>query len=127
MIEMTADRLVLVDNGTARDFDGSVDDYIAMILGKEPPAKAEARGGEKKSGFDRDQLKGLRQRAKAAENDLAKLTEQRDAVDRALADPAKAAAPVGDLMKRRAELDAAVEAAEAAWMEATEALETMAA
>lgn len=127
MIEMTADRLVLVDNGTARDFDGSVDDYIAMILGKEPPAKAEARAAEKKSGFDRDQLKALRQRAKAAENDLAKLTEQRDTVDRALADPTKATQPVGDLMKRRNELDAAVEAAEAAWMEATEALETMAA
>ncbi|HCB75952.1 MAG TPA: glycosyl transferase family 1 [Sphingomonas bacterium] len=127
MIEMTADRLVLVDNGTARDFDGSVDDYIAMILGKEPPAKAEARAAEKKSGFDRDQLKVLRQRAKAAESDLVKLTEQREAIDRALADPAKATQPVGDLMKRRNELNAAVEAAEAAWMEATEALETMAA
>ncbi len=127
MIEMTADRLVLVDNGTARDFDGSVDDYIAMILGKEPPAKAEARATEKKSGFDRDQLKALRQRAKAAESDLAKLTEQRDAIDRALADPAKATQPVGELMKRRSDLDAAVDAAEAAWMEATEALETMAA
>ncbi|WP_294265951.1 ABC-F family ATP-binding cassette domain-containing protein [uncultured Sphingomonas sp.] len=127
MIEMTADRLVLVDNGTARDFDGSVDDYIAMILGKEPPAKAEARAAEKKSGFDRDQLKALRQRAKAAESDLAKLTEQREAIDRALADPANATQSVCDLMKRRAELDAAVEAAEAAWMEATEALETMAA
>lgn len=127
MIEMTADRLVLVDNGTARDFDGSVDDYIAMILGKEPPAKAEARAAEKKSGFDRDQLKALRQRAKAAESDLAKLTEQRDAVDRALADPTKATQTVGELMKRRSDLDAAVDAAEAAWMEATEALETMAA
>ncbi|MBB5698688.1 ABC-F family ATP-binding cassette domain-containing protein [Sphingomonas yantingensis] len=127
MIEMTADRLVLVDNGTARDFDGSVDDYIAMILGKELPAKAEARAAEKKSGFDRDQLKALRQRAKAAESDLAKLTEQREAIDRALADPAKATQPVGDLMKRRNELNAAVETAEAAWMEATEALETMAA
>ena len=127
MIEMTADRLVLVDNGTARDFDGSVDDYIAMILGKEPPAKAEARATEKKSGFDRDQLKALRQRAKAAESDLARLTEQRDAIDRALADPAKATQSVGELMKRRSDLDAAVDAAEAAWMEATEALETMAA
>ena len=127
MIEMTADRLVLVDNGTARDFDGSVDDYIAMILGKEPTAKAEARAAEKKSGFDRDQLKALRQRAKAAESDLARLTEQREAIDRALADPAKATQPVGELMKRRSDLDAAVDAAEAAWMEATEALEAMAA
>ena len=32
MLEMTADRLVLVDNGTAREFDGSLDDYIAFVL-----------------------------------------------------------------------------------------------
>ncbi|PCD04589.1 glycosyl transferase family 1 [Sphingomonas spermidinifaciens] len=127
MIEMTADRLVLVDNGTARDFDGSVDDYIAMILGKESPAKAEARGGEKKSGLDRDQLKALRQRAKAAESDLARLSAEREALDRTLADPATAGAPVGDLMKRRAELDLAVAAAEAAWLEASEAAEAIAA
>src|SRR3546814_14528858 len=31
MLEMTADRLVLVDHGTAREFDGSLDDYYAQV------------------------------------------------------------------------------------------------
>src|SRR3546814_21125923 len=34
MLELSADRLVLVDGGTARDFDGSMDDYLSFILGK---------------------------------------------------------------------------------------------
>ncbi|MEX6953732.1 ABC transporter ATP-binding protein, partial [Pseudomonas aeruginosa] len=32
MLELTADRLVLVDDGTAKEFDGSLDDYIAFVL-----------------------------------------------------------------------------------------------
>src|SRR3712207_6431101 len=32
MLQLTADRLVLVDNGTATEFDGSLDDYTAMVL-----------------------------------------------------------------------------------------------
>ena len=33
MLELTADRLVLVDDGTAKEFDGSLDDYRDMVLG----------------------------------------------------------------------------------------------
>lgn len=35
MLEMTADRLVLVDQGTASDFDGSIEDYISFVLAKD--------------------------------------------------------------------------------------------
>jgi ATP-binding cassette subfamily F protein 3 len=41
MLEMTADRLVLVEGGTASDYDGSLDDYIASVL------LGDARSGEK--------------------------------------------------------------------------------
>jgi ATP-binding cassette subfamily F protein 3 len=34
MVELTADRLVLVDGGTAREYPGSMDDYIDFILGR---------------------------------------------------------------------------------------------
>src|SRR3546814_17596148 len=34
MIELTADRLFLVDEGTATEFSGSLDDYTDLILGK---------------------------------------------------------------------------------------------
>ncbi|MCE3519348.1 hypothetical protein LXJ58_31860, partial [Escherichia coli] len=44
MVELTADRLVLVDQGTAREFDGSLDDYIAFILaGDDKPAEPKAK------------------------------------------------------------------------------------
>ncbi len=36
MLELAADRLVLVDNGTAKEFSGSIDDYTDMILGRKP-------------------------------------------------------------------------------------------
>src|SRR3546814_21134837 len=34
MLELTADRLILVDDGTACEYDGSMDDYVDMILGR---------------------------------------------------------------------------------------------
>jgi ATP-binding cassette subfamily F protein 3 len=36
MLELVADRLLLVDGGTARDYSGSIDDYTDMILGRKP-------------------------------------------------------------------------------------------
>src|SRR3569623_3629275 len=45
MIETTADRLVLVHGGTAREYDGSIDDYIGFVLAGD--AKAAAGKGEK--------------------------------------------------------------------------------
>jgi ATP-binding cassette subfamily F protein 3 len=132
MIEMTADRLVLVDGGMAKEFDGSVDDYIALVLGGD--AKP-ARGSKKQRRLPaeaRNREKELRQRARAAESDLTRLSEQLGAVDRAMADPAAAGTAFArlsmtELMKRRAELDAEVATAEAAWLEASEALEAIAA
>ncbi len=40
MVEATADRLVLVDRGTAKEFAGSLDDYTDLILGRAKPAAA---------------------------------------------------------------------------------------
>jgi len=133
MIEMTADRLVLVDGGTARDYDGSVEDYIAYVLAKDKSDAGKAgKGNAKRSADAREKEKELRRLAKEAEAALAKLSEKRDAVDRALADPARAEPSlarlsVGEMMKRRAALDAELEAAELAWLEASEALEKIAA
>jgi ATP-binding cassette subfamily F protein 3 len=138
MLEMTADRLVLVDSGTAKEFDGSLDDYIAFVLSKDSSDSAKGGGGPKLSKKDarraaaqaREQGTALRKAAKDAEAALGKLTEQRSAVDRAMFDPSTATGdlakmPMGELMKRRAELEGKIEAAELAWMEANEALETI--
>jgi ATP-binding cassette subfamily F protein 3 len=137
MLEMTADRLILVDSGSAREFDGSIDDYIAFVLAKEPtPAKGDGAGGKGINKKDqrraaaeaRERGQALRKRANAAETELNRLTAMRSAIDQAMFDPASADAALAkltmsDLLKRRAETEAAIATAEAAWLEASEALE----
>ena len=138
MLEMTADRLVLVDAGTAKEFDGSLDDYIAFVLAKDSAdARAESKGLNKKdarraAAEAREKGQGLRKAAQAAEKELARLNEAKSAIDRAMFDPGSAAPDLAkltmtDLMKRRAELETKIAAAETAWMAASEALEAMAA
>ena len=134
MIEMTADRLVLVDRGAAREFDGTLDDYTAFILSD---ADGEAKGERKQAGGGggaktNARRRDLRRAIEAAEAAVARLTDQRDAVDRALAEPSTADRsiahlPVAQLVKRRAELEREIEAAELAWMEASGAAEAVAA
>ena len=138
MLEMTADRLVLVDAGTATEFDGSLDDYIAFVLAKDSAdARAEGKGLNKKearraAAEAREKGQGLRKAAQAAEKELARLNEAKSAIDRAMFDPGSATPDLAkltmtDLMKRRAELETQIAAAETAWMAASEALEAMAA
>jgi ATP-binding cassette subfamily F protein 3 len=140
MLEMTADRLVLVDSGTAKEFDGSIDDYIGFVLSKESGSEGKGGGGAKVSKKDarraaaeaREKGNALRKAAKEAETQLAKLNEQRSALERAMFDPASAdpsltKLSMSDLMKRRGELGTKIEAAELVWMEASEALEALAA
>ena len=133
MVELTADRLVLVDHGTAKDYDGTLDDYIAMILGGgEAKAEKVRKKDKAANAAAREAEKALRQRAKDAEADLAKLTDERSAVERAMFDPttatpALAKLTMSDLIKRRADLSDRIDAAETAWMEASEALEREAA
>ncbi len=137
MLELSADRLVLVDDGTARDFDGSMDDYVAFILGKSPsgddakaaPAKPkDAKAARQEAAKAREAQAALRKTAKDHEARAAKLAQQVSAIDRAMfdpasADPALAKLTMGDLAQRRGKLAAELENVEAAWMEALEAIE----
>ena len=138
MLEMTADRLVLVDSGTAKEFDGSIDDYIAFVLAREPAAAGKddgSRGVNKKeqrkaNAEAREKGQELRKRARKAEAELERLTTERSAIDQAMFDPASAAPALAkltmtELMKRRAVIETQIEAAEAAWLEASEAFEAI--
>jgi ATP-binding cassette subfamily F protein 3 len=138
MLEMTADRLVLVDSGTAREFDGSLDDYITFVLSKDPSgvskqeAKANKKDARRAAAEAREKGQGLRKAAQAAESELARLNDAKSKVDRAMFDPSSATPDLAkltmtDLMKRRAELESQIAAAEVTWMEASEALEALAA
>ena len=136
MLEMTADRLVLVDAGTAKEFDGSIDDYIAFVLAKDPPAARKDQGrvavnkkDQRKAAAEaRERGQELRKRARSAEAELDKLVTMRSAIDQAMFDPSSANGALArltmtELMKRRADIEGSIEGAEAAWLEANEALE----
>ncbi len=137
MVEAAADRLVLVDGGTAREFAGSLDDYTDMILGKgsgdaagdsRPASKADRKADRRQAAEARERSAGIRKAAAVAEAEIARLTDRRAAIDRALFDPASAdvrdkAATAGDLMRERGDLDRKLAAAEAKWLDATTELE----
>jgi ATP-binding cassette, subfamily F, member 3 len=132
MLELTADRLVLVDDGTAKDYVGSIDDYTDMILGKNQPkvegGKFNKKEDRKAAAAAREKEQVLRKAVRDAEADMASLAVVRSAIDKALFDPSIADAEhrgltTSELMQRRAKLSDAIDAAEARWVAASEALE----
>jgi ATP-binding cassette subfamily F protein 3 len=133
MIELTADRLVLVDGGTATEYSGTLDEYTDMVLGKGQPspareAKGSAKEARKAAAAERERNKALRDAVTKAEADIKRLGERRSDIDRAMFDPSSASPAdakltMGELMKLRAETTAQLDQAEAAWVAASEALE----
>jgi ATP-binding cassette subfamily F protein 3 len=131
MIELTADRLVLVDAGQANEYGGSLEDYTDFILGKNQPKNDGQKYGKKDkkaAAQAREKAGDLKRLAQEAEAKTVKLTAELRALDLAMFDPTKAESylkklSMGDLSKRRAEVAAKLEAAEAAWLEASEAVE----
>ncbi len=133
IVELAADRLVLVDDGTARNYDGSMDDYIDFVLGrnqtkeegKPKPPKKDGKGTAR----EREEARLIRSRITKAEKAMAKLQSDCAALDDALIDPstakgALAGLSIEDLSKRRAQLASELEATEAQWLEASEELDT---
>ncbi len=133
MVELTADRLVLVDDGKAVDYDGSIDDYIDFVLGRNQPKAGKDKGGHKASRNDNGETaKALRKQIADAEGRTQRLTAKLAAIDLAMAEPGKAAKEwaklsMGELSKRRGEVAKELETAEADWLEVSEQLETLAA
>jgi len=131
MIELTADRLVLVDQGTAQEFSGTLDDYTDLILKgatKADTPKRDKKEERKAAAAAREKETAARKALTAAEVELARLTERRSAIERAMFDPAAATGAdakltMTDLMKLRAEVSAKIEDAEANWIAAGEMLE----
>ena len=133
MVELTADRLVLVDEGMATPYDGSMEDYIDFVLGRnQPKTEAKARPAAVKvepnaSGLSWDEMRELKKRVTRAETAMRKLQAQIDEVDKALAQPAGAQLPIGELGKRRAALCNELEHLEGQWLELSEKLDVQAA
>ena len=138
LLELTADRLVVIADGEAKDFAGSLNDYRKIVLGSSNDnIKEEGQASSKQSRKDerrhaakeREKTKVLRKAVSDAERKLERLTEQRSDIDRALFDsktydgPAKNLT-MTELMKKRAEIESALTIAEARWLEASDALES---
>jgi ATP-binding cassette subfamily F protein 3 len=137
MLELTADRLVLVDGGTAKEFAGSLDDYTDFILGRtdgggvEKDAPKRNRKDERRAAAEaREQSQSLRKAAKAAEAEIAKLEARKKEIERAMFDPsaaapADAARTMTELMKLHADVGVRLSDAEARWLLACEAIESL--
>jgi ATP-binding cassette, subfamily F, member 3 len=134
LVELVADRLWLVADGTAAAFDGDMDDYRQRLSGAiaaasaRPEAAAASRQDDRRERAEaRAALAPLRRVAQEAEKRIAKLTAERARVEAILADPEfyakRSGADVTKGQMRLAELNRDIEAAEEAWLEASGALE----
>jgi len=137
MIELVADRLVLVDNGTAQPFDGSLEDYTDIILrkadgngsGGDAP-KADRKAEKRNAAEWRERQKTAKNAVAKAEKEMATLAAERSRIDKALFDPKSATGveakmTMTQLMVKRSEVEKKLEAAEEVWMEASAALEEL--
>ncbi len=130
LVELVADRLWLVADGTVRPFEGDLDDYRALLSERARPASRNDTGTRRDERRERAEARAalapLRRQAKDAETRLAKLTAERAAIEARLADPALyapgRASEITAANARLAAIARETAAAEAAWLEAEEAL-----
>ncbi len=138
MLELTADRLFLVAEGTAREFAGTLDDYTELVLrGDDDNADRKENSGQSRkearraAAEKRKQSQKLTNAVKSAEKEMERFAQEIRAIDEAMFAPDKAAAqyagkPMSDLMILRAKAADALEKAENKWVKASEALESAA-
>jgi ATP-binding cassette subfamily F protein 3 len=148
LVELIADRLWLVADGTVKPFDGDLDDYERLVLEQsrgmrrearaertpreqKSEAKAEAKSGDRPAIDKQDRrraaaeqrvrLAPLKDAQRAAEKRFEKLSRELAEVERALADPALYQDhPIAaqTLMRKQGTLRQTVAEAEAAWLDA---------
>ncbi|GAB4174303.1 MAG: ABC-F family ATP-binding cassette domain-containing protein [Thalassobaculales bacterium] len=131
LVSLVADRLILVAGGTARPFDGDVDDYRDLVLsqGKAKDKErdrlaATAAAAKPRPALAPGDLPAVRKAAREAEKVLEALNRERATIDRKLADPRAFQGGEGAaLSRRRQALDQEIAAAEGRWLELADALE----
>ncbi len=133
LLELTADRLWLVAEGTVRSFEGDLEDYRRYLLeslSTTKPARSKSevleRRGERRAAAERrKELAPLRRQVHDSQKLVERLTSEQRTVEIRLADPTTYAGEddIPVLVQRQAELARRLAAAEAAWLAAEEALE----
>jgi ATP-binding cassette subfamily F protein 3 len=136
LVELVADRLWLVAGGRVQPYEGDLDDYRRLLLETDaggggpgrPAGSAPSRAERRSAGQRRSLVAPLREAARRAEQELARLSAELAAVEARLADPATYALGGNDpaiLRRRLGELTGLVAAAEARWLEAESEIEQL--
>jgi ATP-binding cassette subfamily F protein 3 len=131
LIEATADRLMLVADGTVQPFDGDLDDYRRFLLSGDntPGARKPAAPKVTKEEVRRDaaekrrQLRPLKEKVEIAEHQIADLNAEIAKLDKALSDPllfTRDPAKGSAVSKKRADAVRRLAAAEERWLAANE-------
>src|SRR6516225_8447214 len=130
LIELIADRLWLVADGTVQPFEGDLEDYRRLVLERSDAVEGGRSNGSntrrearRLAAERRRELDPLRRQARRAEQEVARLTKERDALDRALANGKGNGLSPAEALKRRAELVRQIEHAETEWLAAADEIE----
>lgn len=145
LVELTADRLWLVNEGTCKPFEGDLEDYKRLLLEKSRAERAAAAGVGGGAGVDksggrdarkeerraaaelRQQLAPLRRQIEAAEKKMATLTKRKTEIEGKLADPKLYEGPSDKVTKLQIELGTVsgdLETVEMEWLDLSEQMET---
>jgi len=139
MLKLVADELWLVHHGRATPFDGDLDDYATWLRqeANAPRTAGKTEEGPRSAAADKERkrleaarraaLAPLRATVTQAERQMARLTPQLAELATRLADPAlyepSARTTLTALLAEQSTAQAALNAAESQWLEASEALE----
>ena len=138
LVELIADRLWLVDGGTCKPFDGTLEDYAAELKASRRAervaerkidtgvSKENKKQARRERAQQRQATADLRKRASAAEKRIAILEKDKAALEAKLADPEIYNGSTRDLMDlqvRHADIKSQIAEAETDWLTAQEALD----
>ncbi|MBI1206531.1 MAG: ATP-binding cassette domain-containing protein [Azospirillum sp.] len=140
LIELVAERLWLVGDGTCKPFEGDFDDYRRLLDQRRSQGNGAEVGRRDAAGRRRDQrraaaesraaLAPLKRRASQAETLVERLGAERRRLEARLADPASYSGPAAALIQLQVELgevNRRLAEAEEVWLEAAAAFESAAA
>ena len=134
MVELVADRLVLVDGGMVKPFDGDLMDYRRLLLEKAAGPRREDKDGNGVSRKDqrraaaqaRTQLAPLKKQVEKFEKAIDRLHTGKAELEAKIADPTLYQGPADkltQLRKQLAEVERDLAQAEIQWLEASEQYE----
>ena len=140
LIEMTADRLWLIDEGRCSSYDGDLEDYRTLLAQKakiqtagktsekQEKSNVSRKDERREAAEKRQQLAPLRKKLKDVEKRLEKLTDQKGQIEGILEDPSLYmvglnAAKVKNLQISLAQLEAEIDTVEEEWLKLSAELE----